>query len=75
MEPRITFEDVVKKAERVNSLLTKINLKPGRRYDYTAIDITDKSGRILSTLIAGLTNREAYDLLYCIEEVLVREIS
>jgi hypothetical protein len=73
MEERITKEDLEIKSKRVNEYLKKINLIPAYRYDYTAIDITDKTGRMIDTLIAGLTKREAFDILSSIENVLRRE--
>jgi len=66
---RITKNDLLIKASRVNKFLKKINLIPSWRYDYTAIDIADKEGRIKDTLVAGLTKAEAWQILESIERV------
>jgi hypothetical protein len=67
---RITKNDLKVKEERVNGLLRNVKLKVGFRYDYTAIDVADKEGRIISTLISGLTKRQAFYILDSIEQVL-----
>jgi hypothetical protein len=67
VEPRfsgfssVTWSDVERAADNLNYFLKNVNVKPGRRYGYTALDITDKEGHIKDTLIAGLTKREARD--------------
>ena len=70
---RFTKKDLEAQEEQVNALLDKINLKVAYRYSYTAIDITDKQGEVLDTLVAGLTKSEAHRLLYCIKTVLAKE--
>jgi hypothetical protein len=72
MERRITKKDLTVKEGRVNELLKNIKLKVSYRYNYIAIDIT-KEGKILDTLIAGLTKPQAYDILECLERVLTLE--
>lgn len=67
---RITVKDLENAQEYANDFLKHINLKVGFRYGYTAIDVTDKDGRIFDTLIAGLTKRQAYDLLYALGKAL-----
>jgi hypothetical protein len=67
---RITRNDLKVKEERVNELLKNVKLKVNYRYNYTAIDVTDNNGRIISTLISGLTKRQAFDILDSIEQVL-----
>jgi hypothetical protein len=69
---KITKRDLETKQERVNSLLRKIKVRVGYRYGYTAIDII-RNGNVYETLIAGLTKREAYDILDCIEEIMFLE--
>jgi acyl-CoA synthetase (AMP-forming)/AMP-acid ligase II len=58
---RVTWSEVERAADNLNYFLKNVNVKPGRRYGYTALDITDKAGRMKGTLIAGLTTREARD--------------
>jgi len=70
---KITKQNLEAKEKRVNGLLRNIQLKISYRYNYTAIDITDKQGNIKTTLIAGLTKTEAYNILDCIEAVLTLE--
>ena len=68
---RITDRDLRIKEEVVNGLLRKISLKVTRRYDYTAIDIYSKTtGEFIDTLAAGLTKRQAFEVLESIERVL-----
>jgi hypothetical protein len=74
VERKITKKDLAIKEERVNDLLKNIGLKVSYRYDYVAIDII-RDGKIMETLIAGLTKRETYDILESIERVLVLEKS
>jgi len=69
---RITRKDLEIMAKRVNELLNCIKLRISRRYNYIAIDV-EKNGKIYDTLIAGLRIREAYDILYCLEQVLSME--
>jgi len=66
---RITKNDLLIKAKRVNKFLQEINITPRFRYGYTALDIEDKEGKIKDTLIAGLTKTEAWKILDCIEWV------
>jgi hypothetical protein len=73
MERRITKKDLTVKEGRVNGLLKNIKLKVSYRYNYVAIDITNTEGKILDTLIAGLTKPQAYDILECLERVLTLE--
>ena len=72
---RVTSRDLKVKEERVNALLREVKVRVGRRYDYTAIDMTDDEGKVLDTLAAGLTSREAFTILDCLENVLRRELS
>jgi len=67
---RVTWSDVETAAERLNYYLKKVNVKPGRRYGYTALDVTDKEGNMKDTLIAGLTMREARDWMNAMENLL-----
>jgi len=69
---RITKEDLEAMEERVNELLRRIKLRISYRYNYVAIDI-EQNGRIFDTLLAGLTKKEAYDMLYAIERVIELE--
>jgi hypothetical protein len=73
MSTRITQSDLDIREERVNDLLkelgSKLRLKVGGRYGYTAIDLL-KDDRMYNYLIAGLTKREADNILYCIERIL-----
>jgi hypothetical protein len=59
--PRVTWSEVERAADNLNYYLKNVNVKPGRRYDYTALDVTDKEGNMKGTLIEGLTMREARD--------------
>ena len=72
---RMTWGDLKAKEERVNALLREVKVRVGRRYDYVAIDMTDDEGKVLDTLAAGLTSREAFTILDCLENVLRRELS
>jgi len=69
---RITKKDLEAMEERVNDLLEKIKLRVGYRYGYVAIDL-ERNGRVFDTLVAGLTKRGAYDVLYCIRQVIELE--
>jgi hypothetical protein len=70
----ITKEDLAYKETHVNCLLKKCKLKVAYRYNYVAIDILDKnSGNMKDTLIAGLTKRQAYDILEAISRILLLE--
>jgi hypothetical protein len=71
----MTVKDLKAKEERVNALLREVKVRVGRRYDYVAIDMTDDEGKVLDTLAAGLTSREAFTILDCLENVLRRELS
>jgi hypothetical protein len=73
MSSRISKEDLEYMEHRVNSYLKNIRLKVAGRYNYIAIDMYKKDGSVLDTLAAGLTKREAYEILRCIAEVLRRE--
>jgi len=73
MSARIGRKDLEAAERRVNSMLRKIQLKVSSRYNYTAIDITDKRGIMIGTLVTGLSKRQAYDILEAIAEVLMRE--
>lgn len=72
---RIRKSDLENAEDRVNALLNNIKLKVSYRYGYTAIDILDDKGRVLVTLVAGLTKREAYDVLHAIHTVIREERS
>jgi hypothetical protein len=74
VERRVSKEDLAVKEKRVNDLLKNIGLRVSYRYGYVAIDIM-RNGNIMETLIAGLTKREAYDILDSIERVLALEKS
>jgi len=69
---RITRKDLEAKEMRVNLLLHRISLRVGGRYGYTAIDIY-RNGKLVDTLVAGLTKKQAYTVLDCIERVLREE--
>jgi hypothetical protein len=74
MSSRISKEDLEYMERRVNSYLKNIQLKVAGRYNYIAIDMYKKDGSsVLDTLAAGLSKREAYEILRCIAEVLRRE--
>jgi hypothetical protein len=73
MSSRISKEDLEYMERRVNSYLKNIRLKVAGRYNYIAIDMYKKDGSVLDTLVAGLSKREAYEILRCIAEVLRRE--
>jgi len=73
MSSRVSKEDLEHMERRVNSYLKNIQLKVAGRYNYIAIDIYKRDGSVLDTLAAGLTKREAYEILRCIAEVLRRE--
>jgi hypothetical protein len=69
---RITKQDLEAKEKRVNELLDKngnLRLKVSYRYNYVAIDIF-LGNKIFDTLIAGLTKKEAYNILESIEKAL-----
>ena len=55
---------------RINSYLRNIKVKPSGRYGYIAIDVVDDQGRVLATLIAGLTKKEALEFLDALEQFL-----
>lgn len=57
----------------VNQQLNNINLRITRRYNYFAIDICNKDGQVLTTLLAGLSGRQAYDILNAILSILCWE--
>jgi len=69
---RIRRRDLEAMEERVNEVLERVKLRISYRYDYVAIDIEQK-GRVFDTLVAGLTKREAYDVLYAIKRVIELE--
>jgi len=58
---------------RVNYLLKNIRLKVSSRYGYKAIDICDKNGNVIDTLIAGLSGKEAWNILDAIARVIELE--
>jgi len=60
-------------ADRINRLLENIALRLARRYDYYAIDIYDKQGKCLDTLVAGLSRREAKTVLEALYYVLLND--
>jgi translation initiation factor IF-3 len=69
---RITKQDLEAKEKRINELLekdTNIKIKVSYRYNYVAIDIF-LGNKIFDTLIAGLTKKEAYNILESIEKAL-----
>jgi len=70
---RITGKDLIEEARLVNERLEKVDIRPERRYGYTALDLYGKDGRCLDTLATGLTRRQAYEILRAIAEVLWRE--
>jgi hypothetical protein len=72
---RISKQDLELKERRVNELLRKINVKIAYRYDYTAIDMYDKNGKMLDSLIVGLTKPEAFTILDALENILRHELS
>jgi len=72
MSVRISKRDLKAIESRVNSRLKKIELRVSYRYGYVAIDIY-RDGVNCDTLIAGLTNKEAFNILECIERVLMLE--
>jgi len=55
---------------RINSYLRNFRVRPSSRYGYMAIDVVDDQGRVLATLIAGLTKKEALDFLEALEQFL-----
>jgi len=63
-------KDLSIKEQRVNDLLENIKGKIAYRYDYTAIDLVYPDGTMHDTLTAGLTKREAYQILDAIEAIL-----
>jgi len=69
----ITQKDLKEREQSVNALLNMVKLKVARRCGNTAIDICHPKGRAKDTLLAGLTKRQAYDVLYAIKMVLVHE--
>jgi len=70
---RVRKKDLEIFERRVNNILKDHNLsvKVSYRYNYTAIDIARK-GRVVDTLIAGLTKREASLILLGIERIFTR---
>jgi len=70
MSMRIKKKDLEAKERHVNQLLDKIKLKVCYRYNYVAIDIL-KEGRVYDTLVAGLTKKQAYQILDAIDRVLL----
>jgi diphthamide synthase subunit DPH2 len=72
---KITGKDLEEAVKRVNSILDNIELIISYRYNYVAIDMKSrKRGMLIDTLISGLTKREAYNILKCIETVWTQEI-
>jgi hypothetical protein len=73
MSERISKSDLAIREERVNDLFkalgSKLGLKVGYRYGYTAIDLL-KDDKMWGTFVSGLTRREAYDILCSIERIL-----
>jgi len=69
---RVTKRDLEKKVERVNYLLRNVKLKVAYRFGYTAIDVM-KNNVPFETLISGITKRQAYDILDCIERLKLLE--
>jgi len=70
---RVTNRDLKTKEEIVNGLLRNVSLRVEKRYNYIAIDICDKSGKVLETLIAGLTKKQTYNILDVVERILMLE--
>jgi len=70
---RVTKEDLMEKQKRVNEALRNINIKVCFRYNYTALDLLDKQGKIIDTVVAGITKIEAFRILNSIETVLLYE--
>jgi hypothetical protein len=59
----------------INAKLEKIQIRVAHRYNYTAIDLYDKqTGEYMFPLIAGLTKRQAYEILEAINTILRHEI-
>ena len=75
MSKRITNSDLKLKEEVINAKLDKIQIRVAHRYNYTAIDLYDKqTGEYMFPLIAGLTKRQAYEILEAINTILQHEI-
>jgi hypothetical protein len=70
---RASRKDLEALEERVNALLKRVRLHVCHRNGYTAIDVVAKDGRTIDTLTAGLTMREAYELLAALERSLALE--
>jgi len=70
---RVTLKDLERAEASANCFLKRIRLRVEGRYGYTAIDITDPNGRVIGTLVAGLTKREALTILQAIKRVLSYE--
>jgi len=68
---RITDKDLKVKEKAVNELLDKVQVKIGHRYSYTAIDLVSKENNtMITTLIAGLSRKEAFEFLEAIQTLL-----
>jgi hypothetical protein len=73
---RIRDKDLELDEKIVNELLKNIQLKVSGRYNYTAIDIVDKkTNHVMDTLLAGLTKKQAHEILRAIERILELERS
>lgn len=62
---RITEKDLKQKQAWLNELLQNHNRKVeiGHRYNYIALDLYDLKGKLRTTIITGLTKRQADDYL------------
>jgi hypothetical protein len=71
---RITWSEVEASADRLNSFLKKVNIKPERSYGYTELNVYDKiTDNMIGTLIGGLTMREAKKFMDAMEKLLYYE--
>ena len=60
---KITEKKLVGITSFVNKTLKKTQLKIGHRNGFICIDITNKKGGILDSIICGLTKKEAYYII------------
>ena len=64
------MEDLKLAESLANLYLKRVKLRVEGRYGYTAIDLTHPDGRVIDTLIAGLTKRQALQILQAIKRLL-----
>jgi hypothetical protein len=59
----IRDKEIQEQLQAVNRILPNTQIKLAHRYNYRALDLYDKEGRCLKTIIAGCSAREVYNFL------------